>query len=1210
MAEGLTMDDVSRVYNQKGEIVYEATTGGKTKSQLTDIWNKAKTPETTQAVAKTSRAANLENIVKDTNTQAALAVLNKYAGKDVPVVNQGGTLTPEMRNIPTDQSLSWTSTALDNLNKLAANSDKWDLEDIAKERAKIISAGKNLYYNGLPPEIGDQSRLKDLLSFGDQLRTKSNLSTFTTPDALYDILGKSPLQLPDRAVPENADLSNMAVGEIPATGLAGSIGEGKAKENVARFNTALSNRSASNRVFIVDRPELEPFMRDVNNGMNKADIKDGTKKPMSNPQNNLQVFGAIDGAQGREFVPLGWVSRQFRINDSKFAFNKNYEGMVDRIYNTVKGAKNPDTLSGKLMSDKSGIQITTQEAQAAMDAVKTGNITPEDLVKMLHPATPLQKFDPNFNKDTIANSMRKNGLNILTANIGDIKPQTVTSGEPFLKLSIEPQHYVESAGLQKSVSQPSYSKENTTETMPELIAKVKTGLNARAISDTVAKIKSKVTGDASDYLRAANMPGLEMEMGMMTNVLDFWGKALTSTDPSQFMEKINGEYGNILDANSAKSILDNKANFTVKDLVKLLQDSVGSGKATPGTKLLIDEFIRPFAQSPQYQNSDLRKVFGSLAVAGPETLKTSQVNTTITQDTKQPNNDLQSRLKRRDQIDTELSGLDRIDRGRGLTEQENNRVSALNKERKGLITPDENYKLATDALNKVNKNSPESTTQPETPVTNPEPINPLASAISSKSQEPDINTQDNTPKEPIPRSVKQDIPQKPTDTKISNPKQQRIDSIKAELELRGNDILQEVETGHGSEFSRQGYIKKLNDFINNLNVDVQNKGVPKDLQIGQVEYGKIKQSVVDQLKSRAEQLVENKFNPMNEIKSGLLDPKIDSLPTDEEKVSAIKQDNRRLLGIRDNETTDKPKEKMVPRDRSGIENINIKSFADTIRKNASTMPKESYGYGYSKMLDEGLKKLFGSDYDKTKSFTIDGKKISYNSLDPYFSSSSAKGKYFWNNLYKMANDNGHAMSQPKRLQVDFVNARRVRGMDMTPEEKTSMLADRRKELANDLSVAGSPIEDPELAREIGENDLKVRTESQSEKKNFKDMTRLDQLSPGRIVSELGAKTGALDGAQDARAFLAELVSRFNQNVDFENKTYNSKKKKIDSTDLKPIEESIKSDAMEASAKKASAALANPPKNDVKLLESPTAKLSQESKDWLRNRYPNLFPQND
>jgi hypothetical protein len=41
LGEGLTLDDVAKVTDKNGKVIYEATTGGKTKSQLIDIWNKS-----------------------------------------------------------------------------------------------------------------------------------------------------------------------------------------------------------------------------------------------------------------------------------------------------------------------------------------------------------------------------------------------------------------------------------------------------------------------------------------------------------------------------------------------------------------------------------------------------------------------------------------------------------------------------------------------------------------------------------------------------------------------------------------------------------------------------------------------------------------------------------------------------------------------------------------------------------------------------------------------------------------------------------------------------------------------------------------------------------------------------------------------------------------------------------------------------------------
>ncbi len=972
-------------------------------------------------------AKTVQEVADREVSKAAVSKLSQWAEGVKPV--KKGEVVPE-RKVSIDEAINLQSKALENINK-SVRDGNMSLDDAAKERGAVIAAGSHLYNQSLPPAQRAIKETNDILSLGERMRTKPN-ALGTTPEYLKNVVDNNPLNLPDTAakLPEG----NFPTGRQALSGVASQINDGKTRANILRLSDAIDAGKASNRVYLVEQSELEPFIKGINSTITDKEIKNLVHKPSANPHNNVRAFGVIENpGGGKEIVDIGWFPRKFTIDEKVNNINEN----VDKF---------PPKENGQ----------------------------------------PLERFDSSFNKDLIADNMRKNGIRVLTANLEKIEPKVAISKQPFQVVSINPQNWAESLAFKNNVPH------STGDSIPEALSRLKRSKDAKEIANTATKIQESLKVDPDNILDVADMPGMEAEKSTVSSIINIFKDALRSKTPQEFTKKITDSFGPITNDVAAKHILNNRERFSVKNAFDLIQNGIKSKSANPETTAVYKELVLPFFKSPQYQMSELKGYLPGMPIASKTSLK------------------------------------------------------------RPVEAP-----IANETVKEV---------QPTTPVEKA----PQESIISQK----------------IVDTAKKNTGYK----KPTTPLQKRVESIKQELTLRGEDALENAVVS-SSDFNRESFIKNLNDTLRALDVEYTNKNLPKEVQLSQTEYAGIKKNIIDKLKLRAEEIVLNKFSIDNELKSGFLPERIASLPTEEQQKKALIEETRRALGIfpEKTEVEGAPAKESKPLpDKKGIESINIANFAKTIRDNIKQFPKDTYAYGFAKMLDEGLSRAFGKNYNTSWS------------LDPYFSINSPKGKYFFGNLYKTLNQNSAPRSQPKDVVEKFVNTRRLKG-EVSKKDVQDITKERVAETKQATEDRGS-IENKEQAAQANEAGFSIKDMVQGEDKNITDLTRFDELSPGRLSGELGRKTDALDGAQDAKALVSSLISEFNRNVDFDNKRYGTKKKKVTFTDLKDIESNISKET-----KRILDSIENKPKEAPKAEEPKVLPAAvSEAIDEIKAKYPQYF----
>lgn len=132
MGRGLTLDDVAKVTDKNGKVIYEATTGGKTKSQLTSIYNEAHTPK---ALTETPTP----EVKKVVSTPESRKVVDIPEPKMTKQYARSRHLLDEQTRQQLDESANYEQIKLDR----------------SKEEALKI--------------VGDEARLKRILSGDEEL---------------------------------------------------------------------------------------------------------------------------------------------------------------------------------------------------------------------------------------------------------------------------------------------------------------------------------------------------------------------------------------------------------------------------------------------------------------------------------------------------------------------------------------------------------------------------------------------------------------------------------------------------------------------------------------------------------------------------------------------------------------------------------------------------------------------------------------------------------------------------------------------------------------------------------------------------------------------------------------------------------------------------------------------------------------------------------
>jgi hypothetical protein len=515
-------------------------------------------------------------------------VLHPYAGDSIPLSKTNADLPVfHTGDQPTDDAMAgqintWTQNALSSLYKAASGKEdiggfrpedikNMDYADWQTEAKKIVSAGRHLYKQTLDPVARAEEDSKDIMSVATMVKRDPQVPNrpinepavvSTAKDSMDQSYMEKSLKQFDKETPSGQN----PTGTVALTGLASNVNANIDK--VQYYFDMKAKGQASPMIFLVDRPDTAPFWRNLNISYTPDDIATKKVTPFAHPENAVQSFGIVNGDNGREAVPLGWVSRKSRINERLDNWNSH-------------------------------------------DAVKNGVYPP---------------FDPNFNKDSISEHMRKNNMRVLMANIDDgaygpratvtgATAHTKSSNEPFIPVTINDHNWSESQNLNSKMSEGGTSAK---EGMSELLGQANSGVNGLQQQAAIKEIANRTEQPAAEVLTQVptTHAGDPVYRDATQGLLREAQASIEGNSPEEISRLFAEKMGVVLDENTAKEIFQNKNTLTSRDVFKIIQNANDSGWVMDGTRQSLDYLVKPFFNSPDFQTWPMAKAFPDLKISG------------------------------------------------------------------------------------------------------------------------------------------------------------------------------------------------------------------------------------------------------------------------------------------------------------------------------------------------------------------------------------------------------------------------------------------------------------------------------------------------------------------------------------------------------------------------------------------------------------------
>ena len=440
--------------------------------------------------------------------------------------------------------------------------DNLDLNEAMKLRLQDEVAIRQLLKGNMSKAVRRQADIEDMQSIGDKLKTKEQLQDISTPDEIIQtlkwsedhIFNNTPLE---RTPNTKMSLENKPIGDFPLSGVASQIDGGLPKQRVDYFFKSKDNGLAAQNVLLIERSELENFFRELNNSKSifSADkLKNNQDTLFAHPENSVQAFGMVKVPDAKtpeipwvvrikgkdwlvDIVPLWWSARKSRIADVENWW---------RIHSFN---------------------------QTALDSGDN------------------RLLNHNNNKDTLAESMRKNGVKILTASLDDRStPRTSRAWEPFLLLNINQDHWLNSAELNNKRNY------NTLwDNMDTLVQKATKAKDPQAIVNIIGKMREDAPDlSAPEMIHEVATAKNDPDAAFATEVLKTFEDGIKSWSARQLENSINKKYGQVLDQDSAIHIINKANDFTVENAFDILYDWIKDWRANKATEIMYKYNLTPF----------------------------------------------------------------------------------------------------------------------------------------------------------------------------------------------------------------------------------------------------------------------------------------------------------------------------------------------------------------------------------------------------------------------------------------------------------------------------------------------------------------------------------------------------------------------------------------------------------------------------------------
>lgn len=547
--------------------------------------------------ARSKIAASMQQY-NDSVTRLSLStILHPYVGDLVPVVGKGEVAPFESMNQAdfADNGIV-RKTALENLFAAASGQHPDDVSGYSKvnpkdvqqkdivgfsqdnlknmtydqwknEAEKITAATRHVWKQFLDPVARAKADSEDLVSVVQRIKQSPPPppGKFATPSIVNtakDVLDEHYMKNSLKSADGQMQSGNNITGHFPLTGLASNVNTDT--EEFKYYESKVKTGKASPNIFLYSAPETAPFWRNMNLSQDPEAIKNKEVTPFAHPENAVRAFGLVyDEAGNREAIDLGWVSRQSRIEGRKNSWNSHP--------------------SVKKYIDTNGAE----------------GIAP---------------FDPSLNKDSVADTMKKNGVRVAIANRGIFDPATKSSNEPFVSATMNDANWNASKDLASKMANTGVESRST---MPELIANVNHGLDAREKTASISEIKNRVKQPAVQMMK--EMPvskAMEPHKAVAQRFMSFIQEAISSDSPEQLMSQVAEKMGVILNEDEATAMISRKNEISAKDVFDTLSRAADDGRMMHGDKTVFDKFVKPLFESPDFRRWQMAKVFPSMRVMG------------------------------------------------------------------------------------------------------------------------------------------------------------------------------------------------------------------------------------------------------------------------------------------------------------------------------------------------------------------------------------------------------------------------------------------------------------------------------------------------------------------------------------------------------------------------------------------------------------------
>lgn len=477
-----------------------------------------------------------------------------------------------------------------------------------------------------------------------------------------------------------------------------------------------------------------------------------------------------------------------------------------------------------------------------------------------------KKYPTNLDKDTVADRMNSEGINYLFLNFDDGNSgflggekgnwATGDKNKPFVSFTLNDENWGRSIAAQNS----GRAIEPSQQTLPELLKDVKNSLNTKKTQESIAEVRNRVQEPASQVLLTQESDSIAAKspdsFAALHDVLDTGSNALSQQTPQAMKAELEKYFGIQLDDQKLLDVFNRRNDMTVRELIQLIKSN-----GSPEVNILFNATIDPLYKSTLFKNGWVYgQTFDNMRVVGtvknePAVAEASVSKTLPTTPTDIPATETPAAVVK--------------------TVSENSTPTPPT-----VSTPTQ-----------IAQNAP---TKAFNPVVDKLIAQVKKSGFIPNNAQKKVTVSSGVPRSPAMKAtqeplVSQSLPA-PRRTMAQGATKVFLDAAD-ELENRARDIMDSRVVGK----TREDYTSILANIIKTVDPYTKVPGIKGAVrELNTSEKNAINKTVKPRIREYAEQLVENAFNPDNEIafKTGSAEDK----ELHGVMVDLIKADTRKRLG--------------------------------------------------------------------------------------------------------------------------------------------------------------------------------------------------------------------------------------------------------------------------------------------------------------------------